>query len=101
VALVRLCLQERARLGPPHHILLDLDGKDDPVQAEQEGTFYHGYFGQHMYHPLLIFDGDTNQLITAVLRPGGTEETDHSAQEGGGLSTDATGQQHAEVLLGA
>src|SRR5919199_2489120 len=23
-----------------------------------------------MYHPLLIFDGDTNQLITAVLRPG-------------------------------
>jgi Transposase DDE domain group 1 len=23
-----------------------------------------------MYHPLLIFDGDTNQLITAVLRQG-------------------------------
>src|SRR5918997_708638 len=23
-----------------------------------------------MYHPLLIFDGDTNQLILAVLRPG-------------------------------
>jgi hypothetical protein len=23
-----------------------------------------------MYHPLLIFDGDTDQLITAVLRPG-------------------------------
>jgi hypothetical protein len=23
-----------------------------------------------MYHPLLVFDGDTNQLITAVLRPG-------------------------------
>ncbi len=23
-----------------------------------------------MYHPLLIFDGATNQLITAVLRPG-------------------------------
>ncbi len=23
-----------------------------------------------MYHPLLIFDGETDQLITAVLRPG-------------------------------
>ena len=25
-----------------------------------------------MYHPLLIFDGETDQLITAVLRPGNT-----------------------------
>lgn len=70
VALVRLYLQERARRGIPRHILLDLDGTDDPVHGEQEGAFYHGYFGQHMYHPLLIFDGETNQLITAVLRPG-------------------------------
>jgi hypothetical protein len=23
-----------------------------------------------MYHPLLVFDGETDQLITAVLRPG-------------------------------
>ncbi len=23
-----------------------------------------------MYHPLLVFDGDTDQLVTAVLRPG-------------------------------
>jgi hypothetical protein len=70
VALVRLYLQERSRLGPVQHVLLDLDGTDDPVHGEQEGAFYHGYFGQHMYHPLLIFDGETNQLITAVLRPG-------------------------------
>ena len=25
-----------------------------------------------MYHPLVVFDGETNQLITAVLRPGNT-----------------------------
>ena len=31
---------------------------------------YHGFYGQHMYFPLLVFDGDTGQLITAVLRPG-------------------------------
>ena len=69
-ALIRLYLQERSRLGAPRHILLDLDGTDDPVHGEQEGARYHGYFGQHMYHPLLIFDGETNQLITAMLRPG-------------------------------
>jgi Transposase DDE domain group 1 len=31
---------------------------------------YHGYYRQHMYHPLLVFDGDTGHLVTAVLRPG-------------------------------
>lgn len=70
VALVELYLRERERAGVPTRILLDLDGTDDPVHGEQEGSAYHGYFGQHMYHPLLIFDGDTNQLILAVLRPG-------------------------------
>ena len=38
--------------------------------AQQEGSAYHGYYRQHMYHPLLVFDGETGQLITAVLRPG-------------------------------
>jgi Transposase DDE domain group 1 len=50
--------------------VLDLDGTDDPVYGTQEGTAYHGYFRQHQYFPLLVFDGETNQLITAVLRRG-------------------------------
>src|SRR5918998_3335497 len=70
VALVELYLRERDHDGVPRRILLDLDGTDDPTYGEQEGTAYHAVYGQHMYHPLLIFDGDTNQLITAVLRPG-------------------------------
>ncbi len=70
VALVELYLRERERGGVPRRILLDLDGTDDPTYGAQEGTAYHAFYGQHMYHPLLIFDGDTNQLITAVLRPG-------------------------------
>jgi hypothetical protein len=70
VALVELYLRERERDGVPTRILLDLDGTDDPTYGAQEGTAYHAFYGQHMYHPLLIFDGDTNQLITAVLRPG-------------------------------
>lgn len=52
------------------HLLLDLDGTDDPNHGDQEGSAYHGYYRQHMYHPLLIFDGGTDQLLTAILRPG-------------------------------
>jgi hypothetical protein len=75
-ALVGIYVQERERAGgtdsatPPTHLLLDLDGTDDPTHGAQEGSAYHGYYQQHLYHPLLIFDGETNQLITAVLRHG-------------------------------
>lgn len=70
VALVGVYLRERERGGVPTRILLDLDGTADPVHGAQEGSGYHGYFRQHMYHPLVIYDGDTDQLITAILRPG-------------------------------
>ena len=71
-ALVDLYLRERSRHGPPARVLLDVDGTDDPAHGAQEGVAYHGFYQQHMYHPLLVFDGDTDQLITAVLRPGNT-----------------------------
>jgi hypothetical protein len=70
VALVDLYLHARSRHGPPARILLDFDGTDDPAHGQQEGVAFHGYYDQHMYHPLLVFDGDTGHLITAVLRPG-------------------------------
>ena len=69
-ALVDLSLQERERGGPPQRIVLDFDGTDDPAHGQQQGVGYHGYYRQYMYQPLLVFDGDTGHLITAVLRPG-------------------------------
>jgi hypothetical protein len=77
-ALGMVYLQERERGGIPTHILLDIDSTDDPTHGDQEGRAYHGYYGQHMYHPLLVFDGATGQLITAVLRPG-TVHAGHGA----------------------
>jgi hypothetical protein len=71
-ALVAIYLQEgeRATGGAPTQVLPDLDSTGDPTHGAQEGGSYHGYYRQHMYHPLLIFDGHTNQLVAAVLRPG-------------------------------
>jgi hypothetical protein len=70
LALVEVYLRERERDGVPARLVLDLDGTDDPTHGDQEGTAYHGYYRQHMYHPLLVFDADTGQLVAAILRPG-------------------------------
>lgn len=69
-ALGELYVRRRAENGIPERILLDIDATDDPTYGDQEESYYHGYFKEHIYHPLLVFDGDTGQLITAVLRPG-------------------------------
>jgi hypothetical protein len=69
-ALLGIYLAQREHPDRPTHILIDADSTDDPTYGDQDGSAYHGYYQQHMYHPLLLFDGDTDQLITAVLRPG-------------------------------
>lgn len=72
-ALSELYVRERSKGGaPPRKILLDFDATDDPTHGDQEESYYHGYFEEHIYHPLLVFDGHTGQLITAVLRAGNT-----------------------------
>jgi hypothetical protein len=71
-ALFELYLAERGKEGAPEKILLDFDSTDDPTHGDQEGSFYHGYYEQHIYHPLLVFDGQTGHLLTALLRAGNT-----------------------------
>ena len=68
LALLDVYRQQREQDGVPQRSLLDFDSPDDRTHGDQEGSAYHGYFGQHMYHPLLGLDGGTGQLITAVLR---------------------------------
>jgi hypothetical protein len=51
-------------------IVLDLDATDDPTHGQQEFSFYHGYYRRHIYYPLLVFDGQTADLVAAVLRAG-------------------------------
>ncbi len=54
----------------PDVIVLDIDSTADPTHGQQQLSFFHGYYDQHMYHPLVIFDGERGQLVRAVLRPG-------------------------------
>jgi hypothetical protein len=70
--LFELYLAQREKDGAPERVLLDFDATDDPTHGEQEGSYYHGYYEQHMYHPLLVFDGENGCLITALLRAGNT-----------------------------
>jgi hypothetical protein len=39
-------------------VTLDLDTTDDPIHGQQEGRFFHGYYGEYCYLPLYIFGGD-------------------------------------------
>lgn len=71
-ALLELYLTERGKDGAPKKVLLDFDSTADPTHGDQEGSYYHGYYKQHMYHPLLVFDGETGHLICALLRAGNT-----------------------------
>ena len=43
----------------PKEILLDSDATDDPCHGQQEFAFFHGKYGQHMYHPLFFFEAKT------------------------------------------
>jgi hypothetical protein len=70
--LFELYLKEREKDGPPARVLLDFDATADPTHGDQEGSFYHGYYRQHIYHPLLVFDGQSGHLVTALLRAGNT-----------------------------
>lgn len=39
-------------------IVLDFDATDDPIHGQQEGRFFHGYYGNYCYLPLYCFCGD-------------------------------------------
>jgi len=78
--LVQLYIQAQER--QPEPVVLDLDATDDPIHGEQEGRFFHGYYGHYCYLPLYIFAGE--HLLCARLRPanidgaaGAVEEVEH------------------------
>ena len=60
----------RTRRTPPAAIVLDVDASDDPVHGQQTLSGYHGYYRQHQYLPLFVYDGATGFPLAVWLRPG-------------------------------
>jgi hypothetical protein len=46
------CLCKHSR-----EVVIDLDATDDPLHGQQEGRFYHGFYNNYCYLPLLAFAG--------------------------------------------
>lgn len=62
--LVELFLDSYA--AAPQEIILDFDATDDPLHGNQEGRFFHGYYGAYCYMPLYVTCGE--HLLVAKLR---------------------------------
>src|SRR6202048_1527973 len=63
----------------PKEIILDRDATDDPLHGEQEGRFFHGYYGHYCYLPLYIFCGEF--LLCARLRSSNIDASGGSVEE--------------------
>jgi len=73
VAAMRSCLVEGfiARYEvAPDEIVLDIDGWDDPTHGQQQLSCFHGYYGQHMYFPVLINEASSGYPLVLQLRAG-------------------------------
>jgi hypothetical protein len=62
--MVEVCIQ--AQPIAPQEVVLDVDATDDLIYGNQEGRFFHGYYGDYCYLPLYIFCRE--YLLCARLR---------------------------------
>ena len=61
---------------PPTELTLDFDATDDRVHGEQEGRFFHGYYGNYCFLPLYVYCGD--QLLVSYLRQSNQDAAKHA-----------------------
>lgn len=55
---------------PPRHLTLDIDPFDDPTHGQQQLTFFHGYYEQYQYLPIVITCAENDMVILVGLRHG-------------------------------
>ncbi|MDP2717829.1 MAG: IS1380 family transposase, partial [Candidatus Micrarchaeota archaeon] len=60
-------------------VTLDLDATDDPLHGDQEGKFFHAYYGGYSYLPLYIFAG--NWPVVAWLRTSDRDASDGALEK--------------------
>jgi hypothetical protein len=57
-------------IRPIEHILFDIDSTNFQTYGDQYGSDYNSHYASNGYHPLLMFDGLTGDLIKPELRSG-------------------------------
>jgi Transposase DDE domain group 1 len=70
--------------GPDEHpadLVLDLDSTDAPTHGNQQLALFHGFYNQHMYHPLVWFEGRTGLMLRTRLRPGRDRSADRVVED--------------------
>lgn len=65
-----------AHIQHPPLLIIELDSTDDPAHGQQQLIGFNNFYGQWMYHPLLIHEGVTGCILGTFLRPGNA----HSAE---------------------
>ena len=63
----------------PEHILLDIDSTLFATFGSQTGSNYNAHYRDYGFHPLLVFDGLTGDLLQAKLRSGSTYTSNGAA----------------------
>jgi hypothetical protein len=53
-ALGEVYVAQRGKDNAPKKVLLDFDATDDPTHGDQEGSYCHGYFEEHIYHQVAL-----------------------------------------------
>jgi Transposase DDE domain group 1 len=69
----------RAHRQAPERIILDFDATDDPIHGEQEGRFFHGYYGEYCYLPLYVFC--EGYVLCAKLRPSNIDACEGAVEQ--------------------
>ncbi len=61
---------------PPTELILDFDATDDPVQGNQAGRFFLGYYDCYCFLPLYVTCRD--QVLVSYLRPSNIDGAKHA-----------------------
>jgi hypothetical protein len=56
--------------APPRYLTLDIDAFDDPAHGQQQLTFFHGYYEQYQYLPIVISCAENDMVALVGLRHG-------------------------------
>jgi len=61
---------------PPSKLILDFDATDDVTHGNQEGAYYHGYYGSYCFLPLYVTCGD--KMLVSYLRRSSQDQAKHA-----------------------